>query len=261
MRSGFLWSFLSMLRTRILRSPVLNFNQVHRDRWVAQRASEVPANSRVLDVGAGACPYRPLFAHCVYQSQDFCGIPENGKGGDYGAIDFRGDATAIPVPDGSFDVVLCTELLEHVPDPVAIVRELGRILRPGGTLLLTAPLGSGLHQEPYHFYGGYTPFWYQRFLPEAGFGELSIEANGGFYRLYGQESFRWAMMLAPWNRELSASARVLLFPVWLLGLPWFAVIVPLVGSWLDPLDKPKRFTAGYHVRAVKNNQARASATA
>lgn len=256
-----LFSFLSTLRTRILQSPVFNFNQVLRDRWVAKRAAEVPPNSKVLDVGAGACPYRLLFAHCVYSSQDFCGLPKDGEeGGGYGAIDFRSDASDIPVPDASFDVVLCTELIEHVPDPVAVLHELGRILRPGGTLLLTAPLGSGLHQEPYHFYGGYTPFWYERFLPEAGFGELSIEANGGFYRHYGQESFRWATMLAPWKRELSAMARVLLFPFWLVSLPWFAIIVPVICSWLDPLDKSKQFTTGYHVRAVKTGQANRSAT-
>lgn len=76
--------------------------------------------------------------------------------------------------DASFDVVLCTEVLEHEPEPIRAVHEFARIVRPGGKLLLTAPLGSGLHQDPFHFYGGYTPYWYRRFLTEAGFDNIEV---------------------------------------------------------------------------------------
>ncbi len=87
--------------------------------------------------------------------------------GGYAAIDYVCDITQIPVEPATFDVVLCTEVLEHHPEPINVVAELARVLKPGGVLLLTAPLGSGIHQEPYHFYGGYTPFWYRRFLRRA----------------------------------------------------------------------------------------------
>src|SRR5258708_19124467 len=72
-------------------------------------------------------------------------------------MDVVSEAHAIPVCDASFDAIVCTEVLEHVPEPIAVVREFGRIVAPGGRLILTAPLGSGIHQEPYHFYGGVNP--------------------------------------------------------------------------------------------------------
>ena len=47
------------------------YNQLNRDAWVADMAKSLPAGTRILDVGAGPCPYRDLFAHCRYESQDF----------------------------------------------------------------------------------------------------------------------------------------------------------------------------------------------
>jgi ubiquinone/menaquinone biosynthesis C-methylase UbiE len=91
------------------------------------------------------------------------------------------DIVSIPVEDASFDAILCTEVLEHVPEPIRAIKEFARILKPGGTLFLTAPLGSGIHQDPYHFYGGYTPYWYRKFLTQNNFEGLKIEANGGFF--------------------------------------------------------------------------------
>src|SRR5262245_31626356 len=134
------------------------YNTHLRRAWVRKQAEKIPSGARILDVGAGIGQYRGLFAHCRYEAPDFGQEP--GTVGSYTAMDYVSYICAIPVEDGSFDVVLCTEVLEHVPDPGRAVLEMARILRPGGTLLLTAPLGSILHQEPYHYYGGYTPHWY-----------------------------------------------------------------------------------------------------
>jgi SAM-dependent methyltransferase len=190
---------MNALKRWYLESRIFNFNLVERDRWIARQAAGVAPGSRVLDVGAGSCPYRRHFSGCDYRTQDFTALEDEqlrDKHG-YGQIDYICDATSIPVEGGSFDVVLCTEVLEHVPDPAGVVREIARVLRPGGKLLLTAPLGSGLHQTPYHFYGGYTPFWYRKTLAEAGFYNIEIEANGGFFKHYGQETIRLAKLTAP----------------------------------------------------------------
>ena len=224
------------------------FNQPKRDEWVAAQAGLVPAGARVLDVGAGSCPYRALFAHCDYHTHDFEQLKptqlRDRKG--YGQIDYIGDICSIPVADASFDVILCTEVLEHVPEPIRAVKEFARIVKPGGKVLLTAPLGSGLHQEPYHFYGGYTPHWYRRFLQEAGFEDVRIVSNGDFFSLYGQESVRCARMLAPWKGR----AQLLWLPVWCLGLPW-CVCAPFFAGFWDKLDREKTFTVGYHVSATR----------
>lgn len=225
------------------------FNTERRREWVARHAAATPPGSRVMDVGAGIGQYRALFSHCDYRAQDF-GI-EPATTGLYTSLDYECDITAIPVPDASFDVVLCTEVLEHVPEPIRAVREIARILRPGGLLLITAPLGSHLHQEPYHFYGGYTPHWYQRFLPAAGCQVESIEPNCGFFSFFGQEALRFSSYLHPRAiRRLGAPRAAALSCVWAVTLPLFQVL-PVLGRVLDGLGLERTATVGYHVVAVK----------
>ncbi len=92
---------------------------------------------RMIDVGCGTQPYRPLFAGAA----EVVGfdIPGNPR------ADLHGSIEALPVEDASFDVVLCLQVLEHVPDPIAAVRELRRVVRPGGRVLLST---HGVY--PYH---------------------------------------------------------------------------------------------------------------
>jgi SAM-dependent methyltransferase len=248
------------LQVRSLRDIIKNkslfaFNELARNAWVARQAYLVPSGAMVLDVGAGSCPYRKLFDHCNYKAQDFKALNDEQLNlGSYGRIDYICDATEIPVPDGSFDVVLCTEVLEHVPEPIKLVKEIARILKPDGRLIMTAPLGSGIHQEPYHFYGGFTPFWYERFLGEAGFKQLTIEANAGFYKFYSQESLRFLQLSMPTNLPISWLPKLLWAPLWLICLPFIGVLIPILCSLLDRFDKEKRFTVGYHVTASKSQE-------
>ena len=240
------------LKKRLGASDLFAFNLRNRDRWVAAQAARVAAGARVLDVGAGSAPYRSLFSRCDYKTQDFVRLNETQvRHGGYGQIDFECDATSIPVPDGSFDVVLCTEVLEHVPEPIAAVREFARILAAGGRLILTAPLGSGIHQEPYHFYGGYTPYWYRRFLDEAGFGDITIAANEGTLRHFSQEAVRFVQITRPFGLRMPLAAEIAWLPFWCLLAPALALAVPLAAKLIDRFDREQRFTVGYHVTAVK----------
>jgi SAM-dependent methyltransferase len=247
---------LSALRRHLGSSDLLAFNVRNRDRWIAEQAAQVPAGSKVLDIGAGSAPYRTLFAHCDYKTQDFGQLQDNQlRYGSYAPIDVVSEASAIPVPDASFDAIICTEVLEHVPEPIAVVREFGRIVAPGGRLILTAPLGSGIHQEPYHFYGGYTPYWYQRFLNEAGFDSIVIIANAGTLRHVAQETIRFVDMTRPFALRAPWYVQLLWLPPWLLLAPILALVVPLAAKLLDRFDKEQRFTVGYHVTAVRRRVA------
>jgi SAM-dependent methyltransferase len=238
------------IRSRLAQSELLAYNVVRRDRWIAQQASMVRRGTRVLDVGAGSCPYRSLFAHCDYRAQDLAPLRgDQLRHGGYGVLDFVSDVTAIPVADGTFGVVLCTEVLEHHPEPIRVVYELARILEPGGTLLLTAPLGSGIHQEPYHYYGGYTPWWYERFLKAAGFEDITIEPNEGSFRFFAQESIRFLQATGPMSGNLPKGIRWLGFPLWVALFPVLGLIIPVLCKWLDQFDRERRFTVGYHVTA------------
>jgi SAM-dependent methyltransferase len=163
----------------------------------------------------------------------------------YTAIDYVSDAAAIPVPDGSFDAILCTEVLEHVPEPIEVLRELGRIVRPGGRLFLSSPLGSGLHQEPHHYYGGYTPHFYRRFLPEAGFRVVSVEPNGGYFLHLAQEMVRAAAVIQRHYQypRWHPTGILLRYCLAVLGPLWFARVEQHI-----PMPE---FTVGFHVEAVR----------
>lgn len=98
------------------------------------------------------------------------------------APDIVADAGALPLRDGSADCVICTEVLEHLPDPAACVAEGHRLLRPGGTFIASVPFLYPVHADPHD---------YQRFTAEglrhlfAGFTSLSVETMGGFPGVLG----------------------------------------------------------------------------
>lgn len=72
------------------------------------------------------------------------------------------------MPPENFDVIICTEVLEHVCEPIEALRELCRILKPAGTILLTTPFAYPIHEPPYDF-SRLTPFFIEYWLPKLGF--------------------------------------------------------------------------------------------
>lgn len=102
-------------------------------------------------------------------------------------VDIICDIVEIPQPDRSFEAIMCVEVLEHLPDPVAAIREFSRILRKDGHLILTVPFCSLTHFSPYHFSTGFNRYYYEHHLPAHGFEILEIEANGNFFEYLWQE--------------------------------------------------------------------------
>jgi SAM-dependent methyltransferase len=139
-------------------------------------ARGLPPGSRVLDAGAGAAPYRPLFAHCDYRTQDWPGSVHPGAR----AADVVGDLHALDVPDASFDAILCTEVLEHVAQPERVVAELHRLLADGGALLVTVPFVGPLHEEPHDHYR-YTSHGVRGLLERGGFTDLQVRPLSGYW--------------------------------------------------------------------------------
>jgi SAM-dependent methyltransferase len=139
-------------------------------RFVAGAARETAEGSSVLDVGAGDAPYRELFAHTDYRTTDW----EQSQHEGAAHVDFVGSAEELPIADAAFDVALCTQVLEHVPEPARVLAELARVLRPGGRLYLSVPLVWELHEMP-HDYFRYTSSGIEHLLEATGFvpGEIT----------------------------------------------------------------------------------------
>jgi SAM-dependent methyltransferase len=149
--------------------------------FVLDAARATPSAARVLDVGAGDGPYRELFGHAEYVTVDWAHSPHE----DAARSDVIASADAIPLEAESFDAVLLTQVLEHVPDPPAVVREAFRLLRPGGRLYVTAPLVWELHELP-HDYFRYTGPGLERLASEAGFVEAEARPRNDSFTTLAQ---------------------------------------------------------------------------
>ena len=179
-------------------------NQYERDRFVHAQLALLPVGALLLDAGCGSQRYRPACAHLTYRAQDFGGYtrderPNLGSRKDeswqyeYGQLDYVGNIWRVEEEDASFDAVLCTEVFEHIPYPVETLKEFCRLLRPGGTLILTAPSNCLRHQDPYFFFSGFSDRWYEKFLPEMGFEIELLKPVGDYYSWMGVELARTAV--------------------------------------------------------------------
>jgi len=178
-------------------------NQASRDIWVSQTITELSKVSgldhlSLLDAGAGQQPYRKIIENLgiTYSSHDFNSYsPTNQEAGlhvewPHLEHDYVCDILDIPT-SAVFDIVLCTEVLEHVPDPVATIKHLSKLVRSGGHLIVTAPLLSLIHQAPFHFSSGLTPFWYQHWISNNSLEIEKIVQHGDYGDLLSQEIRRF----------------------------------------------------------------------
>jgi len=175
------------------RGKIVDLGRFWITRFVRTAAESLPAGSTVLDAGAGECVYKPFFAHCGYQSVDLAVGEERWN---YAHLDFVAPLSDLPMADGSYDAVLCTQVLEHVPNPEDCLQELQRVLKPGGRLFLTVPMAHPEHQAPFDYYR-YTSFGLRYLLDRAGFADVErLEPMGGLFTRWAYELPR-AMAIFP----------------------------------------------------------------
>lgn len=175
----------------------ININEQARNQWLYKTISSLPNDLRILDAGAGELRNKPLCKHLNYVSQDACKYEGSGdtKGlqtgvWDTSKIDIVSDITNIPAENSSFDIILCSEVFEHLPDPLKALDEFGRLLKPGGKLIVTAPFASLVHFAPYHFASGFSRYWYEHNLPVRNFQIDELTANGDWFDVTKQELLR-----------------------------------------------------------------------
>jgi ubiquinone/menaquinone biosynthesis C-methylase UbiE len=168
---------------------LINPSRVRLDAFAKAAGAAAAPGVRVLDAGAGDAPYRRHFAHTVYETADFCQLDR-----PYDRITYVCDLTAIPVEDRRFDMVFCSQVLEHVPRPQAVLCELARVLRPGGALWLSTPLFYEEHDAPFDFFR-YTQYGLGHLLAEAGFDIVRMEWLEGYFATLSYQLDRAARAL------------------------------------------------------------------
>ncbi len=188
----------------------------------------------LLDLGCGDLPFKELILPQVQS---------------YDTLDFfprRTDLTYVSdlqnmsiVPDNKYDTAICLEVLEHIPNPSQALQEIHRILIPEGTLVLSVPHLSRLHEEP-HDYFRYTHYGLTHLLQQAGFEVITLEHRGGLLTFLGH--------------QISTT---------LLGITWTIPLVQqiawFINRWcitqfcyqLDTILQANIFAAGYTVVARK----------
>ncbi len=147
-------------------------NEGYRQEWVVKKLEGMRTefDQRLLDVGAGLQPFRELAVNLGYEyvSHDFSEYQPEGTDSaglqnsswNYPVSDINCDILLIP-NTVKYDVVICTEVLEHVPNPVAAFEKMVSLLLPGGLLLITVPMMSLMHQAPFWFQSGLSPQWFE----------------------------------------------------------------------------------------------------
>ena len=172
----------------------VNSSRIHLEAHVRRFAKATPPGMLVLDAGAGRAPYRRWFDHARYETADIVQPKDAPR-----PLDYVCDLTAIPVEDGRFDRIVFNQVLEHVTDPRAVIRELHRVLKPGGLVLCSAPLFFEEHLKPYDYFR-YTRYGLRLLFEEAGFRVVKLDWLEGYF---GTVSYQFDEMV----RYLPRTAR------------------------------------------------------
>ena len=187
-----------------------------RNSWVSQKLRQCVGRfdqPRLLDVGAGLGPYRDLAIRLGYEytSQDFSAyVPAEVDTGlhtdswNYPKHDYVCDILETP-PEAASSVVLCTEVLEHVPDPVRAFKHLVDLTLPSGFLVVTVPFISLTHQAPYLYQSGFSQFWFDYWAAHYGLETIEITLFGDHADFMAQE-LRRLMVFQPRIRGLPTAA-------------------------------------------------------
>ncbi len=219
-------------------------------------AAEFPANSVILDLGCGSLPFKPYYKNRF--SKLIAADAEKRTDEEIVLV----DAQKLPFSDSSFDCVLLTEVLEHIPSPVNCIKEVSRVLKPGGKLLLTVPFMHYLHEIP-HDYHRFSEFRLQEMLSGEG---LAIDlfkrrgnylvinfANFEYLTTWFQSIFGRSGLVKPIRRALSSISKVFFSAVY---YPWIKYQLRTgndlrIGDKLTGAGTLNGFVMGYCIVATK----------
>ena len=179
-----------------MNTPLSPFFLARRAITTALRESAPYVRGTTLDIGCGNKPYEQLFQTKRYVGID---LPSNLTNSD--VIDSYASGLALPFAASVFDTVVCSEVLEHVPQPDVLLGEAWRVLRPGGHLVLTTPQTWGLHEEPHDYYR-YTQYGLSWLAERAGFQVVSVAPTTGFFATWAARTSDFLFLRLAYGRGI-----------------------------------------------------------
>ena len=175
---------------------------------------------RMLDVGCGRQQYRKFLG-----SRQYCGVDWT-LASQPPAV---AEVTRLPFRDRTFDSALCTEVLEHLPEPGRCLDEIRRVVKPGGMVLFTVPMTMYTHSEPYDFYR-YTEYGLRYLLEKHGYEILTLRRLGGVVSVMATHGISLGCDAIATRLERSAFKRIrraVLLPV--------STCSSVIGYWMSRL--------------------------
>lgn len=204
---------------------------------IAKFAKGLNGCKKILDVGCGLKPYESLFF-----THEYIGIDV--ESGYWSEVDKKTntyfDGINIPFDNNSFDVVLCTEVLEHASDPDKLLKEIFRVLKDDGILYLTVPFVWNEHEVPYDF-RRFTQYGIKKMLNDNKIVSEQVIPTSGFFGILGQLICASIFESIPFR---SSSLKLI------LSLLIFSPI-QIIAIIFDKIFKSKWMTLGYVVIAHK----------
>ena len=210
-----------------------NPSRIRIRRYNAKFARLTEPEMLVLDAGAGRAPYRDLFSHVRYETADIALLDRR-----YADLTYVCDLTDVPVEDGRFDRVICNQVLEHVPDPRAVLREVARVTKDGGRVLCTCPFFFQPHQKPYDYYR-YTSYALRELFADSGFAVDRIDWVEGYFATVGLQFTHMSRFLP---KRVARAGRGW---KWWLAAPAVGTVraaAPLLASFFYRLDLAWKYT-------------------
>ncbi len=190
-----------------------------------------------LDIGAGPSRFREL----TQQFPNFIGTDFY----PYDLVQVVANFTKpLPFRDAIADIVLLSNILEHIPIPELLLKECYRVIKPGGKLLGAVPFLIKIHQEPYDFLR-YTNFMLEKMFKEAGFQAISVETLGRPVDLFltMQRRFFAHLASAPLRRKEKFFVRLAMKMAWFTNKIFYPLYCKALPSY--------KFTEGYGFFARK----------
>ena len=201
--------------------------------WLEEQARQAGTGYRVLDVGCGPKPYYPFFAE---RASEYIGVDVVA----HPAADLVGRVEDLPVESGAFDLVLCTQVLEHCDDPVRAVSELRRVTAPGGRVLASTHGVQVYHPSPQDYWRWTYAGLERLFVENAEWQSVEVTPGAGTAACL-------AMLLGIYT-EIALRRSVLARPpVWLLNRT-AAALDARFASLREP--RPGSLTANFHLVAT-----------